>query len=89
MLIFPYAKNEGLFACPTTLSYYGYQFNERLHGMPLARVLSPAQTLALYETGFLDRSAKAPHRDGYTLGFADGHCKQMPAEAARTVTVQP
>lgn len=73
--IFPYAKNLGLFACPTTLSSYSYQCNPAIYGLRLGDVHEPQRLIMLYDAGLLDGSAPPPHDHGYNAGFVDGHCR--------------
>lgn len=73
----PYIRNAQVFVCPTTSSIDSYQFNDKLYGVRMAQVRAPAETVDLYDTGFLDGSAPGPHNGGYNVGFVDGHCKWM------------
>ncbi|MGD9519211.1 MAG: DUF1559 domain-containing protein [Armatimonadota bacterium] len=52
--IMPYVKNNQLFLCPSRKSYLGYSINSRVSqwssGAELAKITSPAQTIAVGDT---------------------------------------
>lgn len=89
LLILPYTRNEAIFLCPASSSYYSYQFNNKLHGVQLRKFSRPADTLCIYEFGALDGSAPGPHNDGYNAGYVDGHCKWLHESNARQARTTP
>ena len=82
--IMPYIGREDIFSCPSLPegSSYGYALNQNLDGLQMAKMNSVAQTVAIYETNDLTRSAFGVaderayrHLDGSNIAFADGHVK--------------
>ena len=98
--IMPYVKSEAIFRCPAlaAASNYGYAFNQNLDGLSMAKMDNVAQTIAIYETDDLTRSAFGVgderayrHLDGSNIAFADGHIKwyRKGAEPKESVSFKP
>ncbi len=82
--VMPYVKSEQIFRCPSLPegSNYGYALNQNLAGLSMAQMNNVAQTVAIYETEDLTRSAFGAgeerayrHLGGSNIAFADGHIK--------------
>jgi prepilin-type processing-associated H-X9-DG protein len=73
--ILPYTRSNELFLCPTTNTRDSYEFNDKLYGLGIARVTSPAETATLFDKGFLTAPGDGPHNLGHNIGFTDGHVR--------------
>lgn len=91
----PYVKNYMVYLCskghllsptvylgtppPPTPTHYG--FNSALPGLTLQKIISPASTIALFETkgpnegGASDVAQPGRHQGGNNFGFVDGHVR--------------
>ena len=87
-LIFPYVKNKAIFACPSDAKgTISYTFNPNLQGAKLAEMVSPAETVLLYEGK--DKKFAFKHEGKTAVAFADGHVKLLTPEAAANVFWYP
>ena len=98
--VMPYVKSEQIFRCPSLpdASNYGYALNQKLAGLSMAQMNNVAQTVAIYETDDLVRSAFGAgeerayrHLEGSNIAFADGHVKWFAkdGEPQNEVSFQP
>ena len=98
--VMPYVKSEQIFRCPSLPegSNYGYALNQNLAGLSMAQMNNVAQTVAIYETDDLTRSAFGAgderayrHGGGSNIAFADGHIKWFAKgeEPQNEVSFQP
>jgi len=87
----PYLKSTSMFHCPAVSmqdpSVFGYAYNKNLSKRALADIISPKDTIMLYDSSTLTANATdsvsslpAPGRHlrkGNNVGFADGHCRMI------------
>ncbi len=86
--IMPYIKNDKIFVCPSSPGTNpSYSFNANLAGLKASKLSSPATTVLIYEgrTGKLNFI----HDGSACVGFADGHCKMVNAEGAKSLRWAP
>ena len=87
-LIFPYVKNKAIFECPADAKgTISYTFNPNLQGAKLAEMVSPQETVLLYEGK--DRKFAFKHDGKTAVAFADGHVKLLTPEQADKVFWYP
>lgn len=90
--IMPYVRSEELFYCPDDKEGVknnrpSYSFNVRFENLSLARIAEPAQTVLLYEGK--DEQLDFRHNNRAAVCFADGHCKLITPEEAKTLRWRP
>lgn len=86
--IMPYIKNDKIFECPSSPGTNpSYSFNANLTGLKVSKLSSPATTVLIYE----GRNGKINfvHDGSACVGFADGHCKMVNAEGAKSLRWAP
>jgi hypothetical protein len=98
-LIGKYVGNQNAFRCPAADSSQSchYAFNEKLSGLEIKIVRSPAQTVLMFETDSGWNLSGGPglvlnrprHRDTIGLVFADGHCEMATRGRLRAVRWDP
>lgn len=94
----PYVKSEAVFNCPSLPAgkRYGYALNAKAAAKSFALFDSPSQTVAVYETQILKRSAFGMgefranrHLGGANFTFIDGHVKWLAAAAKPSFNLKP
>ena len=94
----PYTKNTQIYVCPQASGGVGsYAMNDGLSGRELSAIVSPAQTVSLFDStpGWNVYGGSSlivnRHNGGANFGFADGHAKWMApgSTSSCTWTVTP
>lgn len=86
--VMPYIKSEQVFHCPLDApSVASYTFNANLAGVVIANVVSPAQTVLLYEGKNMQLDFR--HEGRAIIAYADGHVKMIPPDAAKNLFWYP
>jgi len=91
--IYPYCKNRAIYTCPSRPDLpVAYAMNEKLLGAKLDAVTRPSEIALIFESNVGGASPvggpdevplEGVHNGGINVGFVDGHCKWLTAEAAR------
>jgi hypothetical protein len=84
----PYVRSETVFHCPSVgraaSGAYGYAYNRSLEGAKTADIQYPGETIALYDSTNLSRSASdrltslprpGRHQRGNVVSYMDGHAR--------------
>lgn len=84
----PYTRSKDVFFCPDDKSgQVSYNFNARLENISLAGVDSPSETVLIYEGK--NQQLEFRHNNRAAVCFADGHCKLVTPEEAKTLRWKP
>lgn len=86
--IMPYVKNQQVFHCPLDApNVVSYTFNPNLAGMTIVSIVSPSQTVLLYEGKNMQMNFR--HEGRAIVAYADGHVKMISPDEAKNLFWYP
>lgn len=85
----PYIKSEQVFHCPSDSGGSGvsYSFNQKLEGVPIAKVKQPDTTIMVYEGQ--NQTLDFRHDNKAVVGFVDGSVRAIRQDEAGSLSWKP